>query len=52
MNSRRARSWFVTDLALLLVLVGVPCGAARAAKGDCEAANQASWPVCETWPPE
>ena len=48
MNSRRARSWYLADLALLLALLGVPGGAAQAAKGDCDAANQASWPVCET----
>ena len=46
MTSRRARSrWLGAPLAAALLSVAPPH--ARAAEGDCDAANQASWPKCE-----
>jgi lipopolysaccharide transport protein LptA len=47
MTSRRARSRWLSRFALLLLVSAAPPGA-HAAKGDCDSANQASWPVCET----
>lgn len=47
MTSRRARSrWLIALLAA--ALLSVAPRHARGAQGDCDAANQASWPVCET----
>jgi lipopolysaccharide transport protein LptA len=44
----RARSRDLTRLLTPLLLAVAPLHAAHAAKGDCDSANQASWPVCET----
>ena len=48
MTSRRARSRGLTRPYTLVLLASASLQGAHAAKGDCDSANQASWPVCET----
>ena len=47
MTSRRARYRGLTRLCSLVMLASAAAQGAHAAKGDCDSANQASWPVCE-----